>query len=141
MGVIVKLSAGLLVPPPGWGVKIVIIEAPGFSTSSAGTMPVISVSLWKIVVSGIAPVPGFHCTMDCGVKFFPVTFRLNWGWPACTLAGLSPVAVGEGLLMYSLQEGSAIIRNMSIQKANRDFPCKSFTSESVGRSPACLRNR
>ena len=75
--VIVNVSAGLLVPPPGEGVNTVTIAAPGFCTKVAGTWPVICVSLRKIVISESAPNPGFHCTTDWGVKFFPVTVNVN----------------------------------------------------------------
>jgi hypothetical protein len=44
------------------------------------------------------------------------------------------MVLGAGLLMYPPQEGKIAVKKMTSQKASQDFPRKSVTPESVGRS-------
>jgi len=75
------------------------------------------------------------------VRFFPFTSSEKAGWPASILLGEREVVLGAGLLMYPPQEGKIAVEKTSSQKSSQDFPRKSITPESVGRSRRRKRNR
>src|SRR5574341_1299053 len=83
-------DAALDVPPPGGGVKTVIVAVVTAAMSVAGMAAVSCVGLTKVVVR----LPPFHCTTDPGEKFEPLTVRLNPEPPACAVLGLRPLMPG-----------------------------------------------
>lgn len=79
-GLIVNVRGGLLVPPPGCGVKTVMEAVPGTATKRFGISTCNLPSLRKIGVMLIGvrlvAVP-LHCTTEVGVKFLPFTISVN----------------------------------------------------------------
>lgn len=80
VALIVNVSGGLLVPPPGCGVKTVMEAVPGTATKRLGITTCNLPSLRKIGVMLIGvrlvAVP-LHCTAEVGVKFLPFTVSVN----------------------------------------------------------------
>src|SRR5580692_9898204 len=87
----VKVSAPD-VPPPGAGVTTVMPALPAVAMSVADTCAVSSVSLTKVVVSGVP----FQLIADAATKSLPVTVRVKAGLPEATLDGDSALIEGTG---------------------------------------------
>ncbi len=89
--VTLKLSA-LEAPPPGVGLKTVIVAGPSVIRSLAGICAVSWVLLTKFVVR-LAP---FHRTVAPLTKPAPVTVSVNAEPPPLAEAGFKPLSVGSG---------------------------------------------
>ena len=98
---LVMTGAGLLIlivteldrPPPGAGLKTVILAVPGLAKSDAGICAVNCVALTNIV-GRLAP---FQRTTELATKFVPVRVKVTPGAPTNTGLGVMLVNVGTGL--------------------------------------------
>lgn len=82
--------AGPEVPPPGAGVKTVILAEPTVAMSAALIAALSCVAPTNVV----GRLALFHRTTDPGTKFVPLTMRVKLGPPAWVEAGLRPVMAG-----------------------------------------------
>jgi hypothetical protein len=81
-----------VVPPPGVGVETETIAVPAFWMSLAKTCAVSC----PVVLNRVVSADPFHNTEEDGVKFEPVTIRLNAGWPASAFVGEIAWICGAG---------------------------------------------
>ncbi len=98
---IVKVIAGVDVPPPGAGFVTVTPFVPAVSRSAA-RMDALSVVEFTNVVALAVP-PKF--TTELFTKPVPVTVRVNPGSPTVAVVALSEVTVGSGLLTVKVSAG------------------------------------
>jgi hypothetical protein len=96
-GLLVVNANPLDVPPPGVGLDTVTIAVPPEAISPAGIAACKLVLETKVVVRA----PAFHCTVDVGTKFVPVTVRVNAPPPAMAEFVLKDAIVGAGLLVVN----------------------------------------
>jgi hypothetical protein len=82
------------VPPPGVGLKTVIVAPPWLAISPSPIAALSCVGEINVVVR----VDPFHNTWDDGTKFVPVMDNWNAAPPATADGGVKVVAVGTGLL-------------------------------------------
>jgi len=95
--VMVKVSGGSVVPPPGAGLATVTAALPAEAMSLAKIAAVNCVALTKVVVR-LAP---FQCTVEAVTNPEPFTVSVNAPEPASVLDGDSELIVGGGLLMVN----------------------------------------
>src|SRR5262245_56284525 len=95
-GLIVKGSAGVEVPPPGPGVKTVMLAVPTAAMSAAG---IVASSRVDEINDVVRSVP-FQRTRErllgsaSSMKFVPFTVSVNWPPPLVADVGLSDQVVG-----------------------------------------------
>jgi hypothetical protein len=85
----------LEVPPPGVGLKTVIINDPGWRMSSFLIIAVNCVELTKVVL-WLEPL---RRTLEPATKLDPLTVRVKSGPSSRIAVGLSELMTGTGLLM------------------------------------------
>jgi hypothetical protein len=81
-----------VVPPPGLGVETETTAVPAFWMSLAKICAVSS----PVELNRLLRADPFHNTEEDGVKFDPVTIRVNAGWPATMFVGEIVWIVGVG---------------------------------------------
>src|SRR5213593_4172341 len=87
-------AAGVDVPPPGEGLKTVMLTEPPVSRSVAGMLAVSWVALTTAVVRELP----FQRTTELATKLAPVTVSVNAAPPTAALVGEIDVSAGTGLL-------------------------------------------
>jgi hypothetical protein len=97
-GVVIVNVRAAEVPPPGEGLNTVTL-AVLTELMSAAVMAACKLVLETKVVERVLP---FHCTVDVGMKFVPVTVNVKPAPPAEAELGFKDVTVGEGLPMVKV---------------------------------------
>jgi hypothetical protein len=92
-----KLTA-LEDPPPGAGLKTVMLEVPPVARSLAG----IAAESWLLLTKTVALSDPFHRTTDPPTKLAPFTTRVKGEPPVAAELGLMPLILGVGLLIASV---------------------------------------
>lgn len=83
------------VPPPGVGLKMVILAVPAAAISAAVIAAVNRMLLTKVVSRSLL----LNLTIDPLTKFVPLTVKAKAALPAVTALGFKLVIAGTGLLL------------------------------------------
>jgi len=92
VGPVTVSVAGEEVPPPGAGVKTLIVRVPAVAMSLAGIAAVSWVGETNVVGRALPST----CTTELPTKFVPVAVSVKAGLPSATAVGLMLVRVGGG---------------------------------------------